>query len=175
MRFEKQLAESGAWLVIVAGNAALWGALREYGISSFRGKPIWRDDRVWLPVKHPAWYLRNREKVSELVADLTVAARILDGYERVPVGSVKTIKGHDGDIGKALEKQGWVFLYSKVLEDKILVLRDKSATPPAAVAGLPTYTVAELLKLRMLGQGSPDRTTLQAFHALKVHVGGEVI
>jgi len=174
--FERQLAESGAWLVLVAGNAALWSCLREYGISQVRGKPLWRDDRVWLPIKHPAWYLRNRDKVGELIADLTVAARILDGYERIPVGSVKTVKGHDGDIGKALEKQGWVFLYSKVLEDKILVLRDWNVEPPGALADLPTYTVAELLKLRMLGEGSrPDPAVLQAIHTLKVQVGGEVL
>lgn len=179
--FDAQLRISGAWLILVAGNSALESTLGLYGISQWRGKPRWKDGRIWLPIYHPAYFLRNTDKLETFTKDLMLARRILDGYERIPVGSVDTIKGHDGVVGEALRKQGWVFLYSRVLEDKILVVTDKVADKnlegvPAAVKELPVYTIGELMRLRMTFEGADlPKRELQKVHAAKVAFGGRVV
>lgn len=177
--FDAQLNITSAWLIMVAGNAALESTLGWTGISRYRGKPVWTKGRLWFPIKHPAYYLRNRKMTSELTTDLLRVHDIVRGAERVQVDLREwplTIEGTASELAEAIRKQGWAYMWSTILEDKIAIVRDEKVKRPHAIRGLPTYSLDELVRVRMLGQarklGVKD---LKRIHAAKKAFDGVIV
>jgi DNA polymerase len=177
--FEAQLKISGAWLVIVAGNAALYSTLNMSGISKYRGKPIWQDGRLWFPVKHPAYYLRNRETTLELVNDFSRVHSIHTGVEKIQVDLREwplTIEGSDSDLVAAVRRQGWAFMWSNILEDRIALTKTEKTRVPKTIADLPRYSIDEMVRILMLGSAGKMRMRdLQRIHAAKKAFDGVIV
>lgn len=176
--FEQQLEASGAWLIVVAGGSALKATLDMNGISSVRGKPRWTDGRVWFPIKHPAWYLRNRDKLQELYDDLHHARELVTGYQNLPFhprdedwGELKEMPEHN--VKEVLKKNnGWVLVYSHVLQEQLVVVRHQDVVVPEQVAELPRYTLEEVARMRELGKGTRlPREQIRIVHNLKKELG----
>ncbi len=184
--FERQLEISGAWVVVVAGNAALYSTLTLSGISHWRGRVIWQNGRLWAPIKHPAYYLRNSGSTAELVGDLHQVHRIVEGYRKVEVDlkdRPTVIEGQRREIVEAINEQGWAFFWSEILEDRIAVVSEtvlnrkkKRRKPPQAITELPTYTVDELVRIGMMGKGRMVKVEdLRRIHAAKKVLNGTIV
>lgn len=172
--YEKQLRVANPLIVILAGNAALSVGLGETGITSKRGKPVWKDGYLWYPVKHPAWYLR-RGNADELVDDLIRVGNILEGYSKLPFDDVPDLS--ERSVSGEIKKNGWAHLWSDVIGDH-LVVATRSGRVPKGVLGLgyPIYTLDELARVRMLaGQKVMDTRGLRAVHEAKKVFGGVVV
>lgn len=57
-------------VVIIAGNSALQGILGENGIKDWAGSIIDRDERIYAPIYHPAYILRNKLVMDEWLDSL---------------------------------------------------------------------------------------------------------
>ncbi len=78
--FDAQLRYLDPWLVLLAGNTAMYNVLGKTGITKLRMSPHLLDGRLYIPIKHPAWYERNRRQRPELLKDLKRIKMILDGH-----------------------------------------------------------------------------------------------
>jgi DNA polymerase len=179
--FEQQLDISGAWLVIPMGAVATRRVLEsEVNIGAVRGKPVFREGRLVLPMKHPAYYLRMGD-YSELGEDMALAKKILDGYEPLSWPSElvpRSIEIEKRDFSEAISKQGWAILYSAILSDKLVVTKDETTKVPSSVSSLnyPRYSLEELLRIGMLGRARQiNMTMLRAIHTIKTNVDGVVV
>jgi len=141
-----------------------------------------------MPVLHPAWYLRNPKNRDQLIGDLMVVRRIVEGVEKIPVDMSDrptVIEGQRQDIVHAIKEQGWAFFWSEILQDKIAVVdetvlgRKRKASKkklPKAIAALPTYTTDELVKIGMLGKGKLMKVEdLRRIHMVKKVLEGVVV
>ena len=132
-----------------------------------------------MPIKHPAWYLRNPSKGGELVGDLRTVRDIVEGHQKFLVDlrdRPTVIEGQRREIVDAVENQGWAFFWSEILQDRVAVVRDERVKVPAAVAELPIYTVNELVRIGMLGKGKRlSMKDLRMIHVTKKVLDGTVV
>lgn len=66
-------------MVIVAGNSALQGIMGENGIKDWNGNVIKKDGRIYVPIYHPAYILRNKNAMDEWLDSLLKAYDALNG------------------------------------------------------------------------------------------------
>jgi len=179
-----QLANSGAWTVILLGNSALKVRRPGTRISEMRGKPFWEDGRIWVPTYHPAYVLRNRDAMLETGKDVRLAFDIAYGKAWKPPEITKNLVGPlanvllkpDPDaIRDDLQGQGWSRIYSSRLEDIVVVVNDSSVVLPKAERDFITYTVEEMVRLGEFAAGERlPQTQLRAVHYLK-SIGATVV
>ncbi len=166
-----QLANSGAWVVVLLGNSALKVRRPGTRISEMRGKPFWEDGRVWVPTYHPAYVLRNRDAILETSKDLRLAFDIAYGKAWQPPPVTKALVGTEPDrasIASDLAKKGWTRVYSPRLEAEVIVRDDDGVKLPKAQHKLISYTVEEMIRLGEFAAGKRLPTSqLRAVHYLK--------
>ena len=172
-----QLANSGAWTVVLLGNSALKVRRPGTRISEMRGKPFWEDGRIWVPTYHPAYVLRNRDAMLETGKDLRLAFDIAYGKAWVPPPVNKALINTEPDrdlIATELAGQGWTLVYSPRLEDEVLVMQDahvllkKKHRKAIEERELIAYTVEEMVRLGEFAAGKRLPTSqLRAVHYLK--------
>lgn len=158
---EEQLWLSGAWLLIPVGNQAMWRLLpsASAGITQMRGLARWVDRFLVLPTFHPAYALRNPKVRDSMVQDFMAVKRIKAGIESAPVPKnynptklLSTMReevftDHESKpVRSTFKKKGWVYAYSKWLEDTVILKRDDKTVVPSHVNGV-QYTVKELAQL----------------------------
>ncbi len=152
------------------------------GITQHRGGYWWVGKYLIMPTFHPAYALRNPSAREKIVEDLLRVRRVLQGVERAPVPKnfdptilleelreeALAVEHYAGIAAKTLDnprsrtesqsfkghfkKHGWVFAYSKWLEDHIILVRDKHVVVPSHIVGV-IYTVKELAQVAAM-----DRT-----------------
>ena len=177
--FDRQLALSGAWVVILLGKSALAQIRPGEGITASRGKPFWQAGRIWVPTFHPAYILRQPREKPRFGNDIQLAVDIAQGDKWWPAVSVDGLRfAPDVTVAmkSALDKQGWVNLYSRRLEDEIVITSIDNPDIPFIYQDLPRYTVEELTRLGEVGKG--QRLTvgdLRKIHLVKHHLGGKVV
>lgn len=159
--FWEQVWLSGAWFLVPAGNQAMWKLLPQVGvgITQMRGLARWTDRYLVVPTFHPAYALRSPDARAKMVDDFMMVKRIKLGIESAPVpkaydptkllssmrdAAFTTTEGKP--LKSTFKKKGWVYAYSKWLEDTIILKRDDQVTVPAHVSGV-EYTVKELAQL----------------------------
>ena len=163
--FRQQLDRAGAWILVPVGNTALTQLLPDLsgGITTHRGKMYWRDHHLIMPTFHPAYALRNPEGRSRITQDLLGVRRVFQSVEQAPVPksydpSTLLDTFRDSDFSKldrkavksTWKKKGWVMVYSKWVEDTVILKRDDSVIVPPHVKGV-HYTVHELTQLASVG------------------------
>ncbi len=167
---EEQLEASGAWVLVPVGNRAMGAVLPGYeaGISQMRGQAKWRDNYLIVPTFHPAYVLRNPKAQPQMASDFQLVRRIIMGEASAPVPKsydpTKLIYAMREDnftederrrFATHFKKHGWVQAYSHWVEDKVLLLRDETVTPPSHVDGV-VYTVQELVQLSHMNRTWQD-------------------
>lgn len=156
--FNQQLDASGAWLVVLAGRRA-YEAVFEDGTSlgSVRGKGQWMDGRLWVPVWHPAYVLRNQgtNVAGDYYADWRKIGLVAKGEVEMVYPKVSEVVGEQLEISfpgekirQTIDRKGWVRLYSHVLSDHMLIV-DESKKPkiPEAWKEEPRWTTTELMRV----------------------------
>jgi DNA polymerase len=159
--FWEQISLSGAWFLVPMGNHAMWNLLPTVatGISQVRGQVRWVDQFLVLPTFHPAYALRNPKARASILEDLLMVKRIRDGIELAPVPQnydptrlLSTMREDDYTLTESkplkatFKKKGWIFAYSRWLEDTVILKRDDKVKVPDHVEGV-VYTVQELVQL----------------------------
>jgi DNA polymerase len=147
-------------------------------------KPIWMGGRIWVPAYHPAYILRNRAMMPVLVGSLKFALTLRRGsseYRPLPTPPWEQveIEGTKGsDLAGPLKKNGWVFLYSQTLGTQIVIIQHEGKKVPAAIAHLPRYTVDELMRVGLLGEGRRKgwtKSALRTLNMVKYELDGTVV
>lgn len=180
-----QLKISKARVGILAGLAAyetITGKANQK-MGNVQGVPFWLDGRVWIPTYHPAYILRNRSMKFALDAALEKARGLLEGKIRYPVINASdsgriagTPRQQKKWIRAALERQGWVQVYSERLGARMLVKVDDDVEVPDHANSAVHYTLAELAKMGEMGAGERMSTDdLVSIHLIKAELGGYVL
>lgn len=173
-----QLANSGAWTVVLLGNSALKQRRPGTRISEMRGKPFWEDGRIWVPTYHPAYVLRNRDAMLETSKDLRLAFDIAYGKAWEPPPVNKALVGTDIDrelVASDLASSEWTRVYSPRLEAEIVVKAHRDVILPRAERELVVYTVEEMVRLGEFAAGNRLQIDqLRAVHYVK-SIGGTVV
>jgi len=185
--FNAQLDASGAWLVVLTGRRAYQAVMDvETSIGSVRGKFSWFDGKLWLPTWHPAYVLRqgNAGKITEqFFADWKGVGQVLSGEvnpkspglgETIP--TQMQLHYPNENIRDRIERKGWVRIYSKTLDDHMLIVDGKKGPKiPEAWKGEPRWTTEELMRI---GYGSKLRISvrqLQKINLAKRALGAEIV
>jgi len=173
-----QLANSGAWTVLLLGNSALKQRRPGTNISQMRGKPFWEEGRIWVPTYHPAYVLRNRDAMLDTGKDIRLAFDIAYGKAWEPPPVNKSLVGTEPDrvsIASDLTSQGWTRVFSPRLEDEVVVMEHDGVKLPKAERELIAYTVEEMVRLGEFAAGKQlPQTQLRAVHYVK-SIGGTVV
>lgn len=178
--FEGQLKRMSAWVGVLMGAAAIEHIRGEKGrVGDLRGEPFWKDGRIWIPTWHPAYVLRYRAEQVGLTSDVSLAVDIASGRRWWPPVSAKDLvfeeDGHTG-LSSALDRHGWSMVYSRRLQDQIVVVADESVVIDRRFDDLPRYTLAELVKIGELGRArSMSVADLRRLHLVKQYLNGEVM
>ena len=172
-----QLANSGAWTVILLGNSALKQRRPGTRISEMRGKPFWEEGRIWVPTYHPAYVLRNRDAILETSKDLQLAFDIAYGkaWEPPPINKALVGELDRASIASDLASSEWTRVYSPRLEAEVIVKVHGDVILPKAERELIAYTVEEMVRLGEFAAGKRlTRDQLRAVHYVK-SIGGTVV
>ncbi len=159
--FDAQLRHLDPWLVLLAGNTAMYNVLGKTGITKQRMRPHLLDGRLYLPIKHPAWYVRNRRHRPELLKDLKRVKMILDGHrldESPPHTKQMSTMATAAVVKARVKARRSVKLYSNVLGTTIVVADDPKPGQ---------YSIEELYAL--VCEADPDQ--LRAVSVLKKEMG----
>ncbi len=185
--FNQQLDASGAWLVVLTGRRAYQAVMDvETSIGSVRGKFQWFDGKLWLPTWHPAYVLRqgNQGKITEqFFNDWKGVGQVLTGeVNPKSPGLSETIPTQmqlhypEENIRERIERKGWVRIYSKTLDDHMLIVDGKKGPKiPEAWKGEPRWTTEELMRI---GYGDKLRISvqqLQKINLAKRALGAEIV
>ena len=178
----------GWWVHVECVDEAIDKLKRGEGtpLGRVRGKFSWFGGKLWLPTWHPAYVLRqgNQGKVTEeFFADWKGVGQVLSGDVSPPSPSLKqTIPGQlelhypGEDIRDRIERKGWVRIYSKTLDDHMLIVDGKKGPKiPEAWKGEPRWTTEELMRI---GYGSKLRISvqqLQKINLAKRALGAEIV
>lgn len=73
---------SDASVILLMGNSPLSGILGKTGISEYNGSVIKKDDKLFVPLYHPAYILRDMSKLDEWLSAIDKALHS-DGKEKV--------------------------------------------------------------------------------------------
>ena len=179
--FQAQRNQSAAVVTVLMGSSAYVNVTGNSGVKmgDVRGIPFWFEGSIWLPTYHPAYILRNRDMKGVLVADLRLASAIVEG-RHWPKIDPATVTFSDVDQSEALKKKlardHWAVVYSRVLEDKIIVLEHADIPYPHRYGLLPVYTMEELAKVGEFGiRHGLTRDMVEKLHLVKRVFGGEVV
>lgn len=84
---DAQIRLGNTWVGVSMGRIALSTLLEEPGrsIGQYKGKPFWKDEKVWVPTYHPAYALRNKGAVSEIASHIKLALDIKRGIKDAPI------------------------------------------------------------------------------------------
>lgn len=186
--FDAQISLADAAVGVTLGAYALANVIGEprkkVSMGAYLDTPIWLDGRIWIPTYHPAYVLRNRDAFSTLVDSLQFALALRHGDSDAhplptPAWEQVEIDGTRGtDISGPLKKKGYAFLYSKTLGTQIVILAHEGAKYPSSLAHLPRYTVDELIRVGLLGQGRRSGWTkgaLRTLNMVKYELDGVVV
>lgn len=186
--FEAQMEMADLMVGVTMGAYALSSVLgRKRGsvsISEHSNTPLWVNGRIWVPIYHPAYALRNRKAFPDLVEGIQLALALRFGSEgRTPLptppwGQVDVDGKRGMRIGPVVEKKGYALVHSTTLNQQIVIVKNEAVKPPSSVAHLPRYTLEELMRVELLGRGREDGWTKQAIRNLnmvKHEFGGEVV
>lgn len=186
--FRDQLAMGDCAVGVTLGGFAVSNILGtprdKTSLAKLLDKPIWVDGRIWIPAYHPAYILRNRDAFDSLVNSLrfALALRFGDSESRplpYPIWEQMTVEGKKGtDLAGSLKKKGWAFLYSKTLNTQIVVLQHEGSKFPDALAHLPRYTIDELLRVGLMGEGRSagwTKSALRTLNMVKYEFDGVVV
>ena len=102
-------------LVILAGNSALQGILGENGIKDWSGNIIEREGRMYVPVYHPAYILRNRSAMDEWLDSLLKACDASNDIFEEDMRKIENIIPHT--LQEVLEMQEYLAEYEKIAYD----------------------------------------------------------
>jgi DNA polymerase len=82
-----QISLGRTWVGVTLGRIALGTLLEDPGrsIGTYKGKPFWKDDMVWMPTYHPAYGLRNKSAISEIASHIKMALDIYHGDRQAPI------------------------------------------------------------------------------------------
>ncbi|MFA5035636.1 MAG: DNA polymerase [Candidatus Izemoplasmatales bacterium] len=103
-------------MVIVTGNSALQGILGENGIKDWSGNIIEKNGRIYVPVYHPAYILRNKTATDEWLESLLKACDALEGVFEEEVGSSLQIV-LPNTIAQVQDMQEYLSKYEKIAYD----------------------------------------------------------
>lgn len=177
--FDRQLELSGAWVVLLLGGSALNQIQPGAKISRARGTPFWQGGRIWIPTYHPAYILRNPKAGVHLKQDIRLGVDIALGRKWWPPVSTQGLRFAD-DFGpaftSAIDTQGWADVYSRRLQDEVMVVKTDETTVPINYLNLPRYTVEELVRIGEAGKGQKMTVgDLRRIHLVKQYLGGKVV
>jgi DNA polymerase len=179
--FHAQLNLSKATVIVLMGRSAVVNVTGDEKVkmANVRGVPFWMDGGIWLPTYHPAYILRNRDMMGVLTADLRLAKAVVGG-RHWPKIDPATITFSDENQSEALKQKlardHWAVMYSRTLEDKIMVLEHADVAYPHRYGLLPVYTMEELAKVGEFGLRSRlTRDMVEKLHVVKRMFGGEVV
>jgi len=200
--FDKQLRMARTWVGVALGGYALANVLGlprdSIRVHDYLEKPVWKDGMIWFGTYHPSYALRNPHAEVEIVLSLKAALALRLGDAQFPpmswgsnqktrdaeelvVLSELDILGKNAVVmGKFMQKNGWCYGHSEVLGGQILVVLDADKPRkkiPLTLLRLPTYTLAELVRIGEAGaaRGGWNKTDMRRLHMVKVEFGGEVI
>lgn len=153
---------------------------------------VWRDGRIWIPTYHPSYALRKSEIEWEEGVTTTIADQIVNSirwalaiakgdiaHPKIPWERVRFAGKYREDVGTALKKKQWALWDSEVFGTQIVIVDDaRGVIPklPMSLEQVPIYTVSELFKLGLIGEGNKMSTMdLRRLQLVKTELGGEVI
>jgi uracil-DNA glycosylase len=183
--FDRQLELSGAWMVVLLGAKALQHMFgpnaKKVSISKLRGKPWWQSGRLYMPTWHPAYALRTRSAIRDMVADLKLLTNVLESDAIPPLDAIPDsyLAGFKWGPEQTdlLSRQGWVKVWSVLLGEEVMVTTDsferQLATDPELLPDdTVRYSLSELVAMkRELG----DFEALRRCHLVKKELGGRVV
>lgn len=97
-------------IVLLLGNVPLHAILGEAGITTWNGAVIERDDRIYVPLYHPAYILRNRAAMDEWLKGFFSAEEALagdvkrDNHEYIFPTSIEDVEKMESHLAN----YGWV-------------------------------------------------------------------
>ncbi|KKL83665.1 hypothetical protein LCGC14_1972430, partial [marine sediment metagenome] len=174
--FELQIDMGDCGVGVTLGAYALANVAglprKKVSMSTYVGKPLWVDGRIWVPAYHPAYILRNRDLFTEFIKVLRFALAISLGEDiplPTPIWDQVKIDGTSGEtIESSIKKKGYAFLYSKTLGTQIVILQHEGQKPPSALEHLPRYTLDELIRVGLMGKGRRAGWTRRALRNLNM-------
>lgn len=92
---DRQMAVAGTPFVLLTGNVPLVSFRPDLRVGAVAGTAFVRGGRVFMPVHHPAWVLRNRNERERVVEDLLRFADLVKG-EVSPATHFGTMCGQAG-------------------------------------------------------------------------------
>jgi hypothetical protein len=127
----------------------------------------WKDPAVLEDDEVEAWALQARH-----------LGRMIQGFDKLPrrrPPRMRTMTPHENrdTFDYRLERDGYVRVYSEMMGDTILVLRDDDVEIPKQYKTLPDFTMDELVKIAQVAHADPE--FLPAIMMMKKHLGAEVV
>lgn len=186
VNFDAQLEMAGTHVGMALGGFAIANVLGEtrgsIKVADYLEKPVWKNGRIWFGTYHPAYALRNpsaKQTIQETF-QMALAVRFGEVTTPYPVWEEVTISGHQGtSLGEAIDKRGWAFLHSEVLDSQIVVTAEsygKVERIPASLAHLPRYDIDELIAIGEIGgRKGWTRQDLRRMHMVKHEFGGTIL
>ncbi len=175
--------------MVLVGKQAYQAVMEEdVPLTYVRGRGQWMDGRLWFPMWHPAYVLRqgpNSEVKAQWEADWGKVKRFLTGDVEVPpiaemkVGQMRleTVDSQAGKMRERLRLDGWVGVWSPVIGDYMVVV-DKSrkqAKMPAKWRRMPQWTTEELQKVNAGGALSVSVEEFKRINLAKRTLGARVV
>lgn len=199
--FDKQLDLAGLWIGVALGGYALANIMgvprSSIRIGEYLDKPVWVNGRVWFGTYHPAYAARNPMAKRDIALSLRAALALRWHQAPLPVFSHATNqKDRDADalvvlselhilgskdIGPHLHKKGWVFGYSEILGEQIVVTGGEELLVkkpiPKALSGYPRYSLGELLRISEAGKSRNGwtREEMRRLATVRDEFGGEIV
>lgn len=190
--FNAQLDLSRAWLVVLVGRKAYEAVTdQEIALHKVRGKFQYFGGRLWLPTWHPAYILRQGEGnqvAEEYFSDWSAVGDVLSGEYLGEVPDPKWTPGleianHQLEIHfpgeklrEKIERKGYVRIYSKELEDHMLIVDGKRRPKiPDAWKGEPRWSTDELMRIGWGGQLRVSVEDMRRINLAKRVLGARVV
>jgi DNA polymerase len=179
----RQIMVGDPWLIVVTGNVALGAVSRllgrtiRSGIGTLHGRGWWEQGKVWFPVLHPAWALRNGQRgVRVCEEDWAMIGELVSAEVLMAAGTEPLPQSGWEKVIKQLAERGWAEAYAPLFGEMIAVTRGLSI-PEGRALRFPRYTIKEL---ELLAKGRAEgwdwtNEELEAAHRVKKVLGGEVV
>ena len=167
-----------SWLIVLMGDAAIrYAKGPDQSVSGNRGRLWWDAGYLYLATFSPSDARNSQHARNALTADLHTAQRIVKAESTAPPvtrwdesSAERLMPPHHRDkFRSAYTSKGWVVLHSKLISDKLAIVKDQSTSVPRPWDGLPRYTLADLNRL------IPDPESFRRVHVVKKLMDCEVL
>lgn len=188
---DRQLAISGAWIVVLLGakaTDAIWGNKRHLPISKLRGHPWWQGGRLYVPTWHPAYALRNRRGIADMIEDLgflshALLSESIPPPRSIPAELLANFRPWTEETTALLDQRGWVRVWSVLLAEPVLITTDEFEDQvrldpeliPDSLAMSDSPVRYRLSELAAMHNQLNDFESLRRCHLVKKQLGGRIV